>query len=141
MLTEDGPHSNLTGVWRLRNDASDFGFLPAPRLRTDTITHNGRELRILTRQKDANGEITVERDLTIGGAEAELTIHGRTRRMRAFRDDAAIVLETRYEVSGNPRRIEDRLLPDADGQWLSIHRLLEQPGGVVRQRLRFRREP
>ncbi|MFM2124342.1 MAG: hypothetical protein RL328_793, partial [Acidobacteriota bacterium] len=50
-----------------------------------------------------------------------------------------LVVETRSEVSGKPRRIEDRWTLDEDGLWLTIERVQEQPGGAVRQRLRMQK--
>ena len=68
---------NFTGVWKLIRGECDFGFLPPPRLRVDTILHNDPQLRIRTRQKDANGDITIDRDLTIGGEAVTIQIRGR----------------------------------------------------------------
>ena len=130
---------NLTGVWKLVRGESDFGFLPPPRLRVDTIAHQDPLLRIRTRQKDANGDITLDRDLTIGGEPVNIEIRGRARQVRAFWDEGVLVVETRSEVSGQARRIEDRWTLDAEGEWLTIERLHEQPGGPVHQRLRLRR--
>ena len=131
---------DFTGVWKLIRGESEFGFLPPPRLRVDTITHAEPHILIRTRQKDANGVITLDRDLTIGGEFVEVMIRGRARQVRAFWDDAELVVETASEVSGNSRRIEDRWSLDASAEWVTIVRLHEQPGGAVRQRLRMRRE-
>lgn len=130
---------NFTGVWKLIRGESDFGFLAPPRSRVDTIAHEEPELRIRTRQKDANGDLALDRDLTIGGPVVEVVIHGRARRVRAYWDEAALVVETVSEVSGSPRGIEDRWTLDADAGWVTIDRVHEQPGGPVRQRLRMRR--
>jgi len=133
---------NFTGVWKLIRGESDFGFLPPPTLRLDTIAHGDPQLRIRTRQKDANGDITVDRDLTVGGEAVTIPIRGRTRLVRAFWDGLVLVVETNSELSGAPRRIEDRWALDAGApEWLTIERRQEQPGGAVRQRLRLRRRP
>ena len=131
--------ANFSGVWKLIRGESDFGFLPPPQLRVDTIAHDGPCLRVRTRQKDASGDITVDRDLAIGAEPAEIEIRGRRRKIRAYWDEAALVMETVSEVSGNGRRIEDRWTLDPGGEWLTIARVREQPGGAVRQKLRLRR--
>jgi hypothetical protein len=130
---------DFTGTWQLIRGESDFGFLPPPEWRLDTITHKDPQVRIRTRQKDANGDITVDRALTVGGEPVTIMIRGRERQIIAFWEGAVLVVETRSEVSGNIRRIEDRRSMDAGGEWLTIERLHEQPGGAVRQRLRLRR--
>ncbi len=130
---------DFTGIWKLIRGESEFGFLVPPEWRLDKIAHVDPQLRIRTRQKDANGDITVDRDLTVGGDAVTIMIHGRARQITAFWEDAVLVVETRSQVSGNARRIEDRRSLDAGGEWLTIKRLHEQPGGAVRQRLRLRR--
>lgn len=132
--------ADFSGTWKLIRGESDFGFLAPPQWRVDKISHEGCSVRIRTRQKDANGDITVDRDLTIGGDPITLSIRGRERKIIAFWEDTVLVVETRSEISGNPRRIEDRLSLDEGGSWLTIERLHHQPGGSVRQRLRLRRE-
>lgn len=129
---------NFTGVWELICGESEFGFLPPPQSRLDVIRHEEPRLQVRTRQKDANGDVTIERDLTIGGEVAVIAIRGRERRLRAYWDGAALVVETCSEVSGKARRIEDRWTVDASGEWLTIARLHEQPGGPVHQKLRLR---
>jgi len=131
---------DLSGVWKLYRGECDFAFLPPPRLRVDTIRQDGERIIIQTRQKDANGTASVERALTIGGDAVEVVIHGRARQVRAFWDADELVVETASEVSGHARRIEDRYRLDADGEWLTIQRVHEQPGGAVRQRLRLKRQ-
>lgn len=132
---------NLSGVCKLVPAESDFAFLAPPQLRIDTIRHDDPLLNIRTRQKDANGDTTVDRVVEVGGRAVEIAVHGRTRMIRAFWDGSVLVMETSSEVSGNSRRIEDRWTVDQDGAWLTIERRHEQSGGPVHQRLRMRREP
>ena len=131
---------DFTGAWKLIRGESDFGFLPPPAWRLDTISHHDPQLRIRTRQKDANGDTTVDRDLTVGGQPVTITIRGRPRQITAFWEGSVLVMETRSQVSGQARRIVDRRSLDPAGEWLTLERLHEQPGGAVKQRLRLRRQ-
>lgn len=140
-MTAERRRPNLTGVWKLVRGEGEFAFLAPPRLRVDTIQHQEPRLHIRTRQKDANGDITVDRIVQVGGRPEEIAIHGRARTIRAFWDGDVLVMETRAEVSGQTRRIEDRWTLDNSGAWLTIERRHEQPGGAVHQRLRLQREP
>lgn len=130
---------NFTGTWKLIRGESSFGLPGPPRSREDTILHEEPRIMIRTVQKDANGTAKVERDLIIGSEPVQIEIHGRTRQIRAFWDDAALEIETTSEVSGKPRRISDRWTLDPDGLWLTIERVHEQPGGNVHQRLRMQK--
>jgi hypothetical protein len=132
-------HPDFTGVWTLVPSETEFRFLPPPDLRVDTIAHNDPQLNIRTHQIDANGDITVDRNLIIGGESKTIVILNRARIIRAFWDESVLVIETKSEVSGKPRRIEDRWTLDAASDWLTITRLHEQPGGPVRQRFRLQR--
>jgi hypothetical protein len=130
---------NFTGVWRLIPEKCEFAFLPPPRRRVDTIVHDDPQLRIHTHQIDANGDIALDRDLTIGGQAITIAIRGRERQIRAFWDGDVLVLETLSMVSGSVRRLEDRRSLDTAAEWLTIERLHAQPGGPVKQVLRFHR--
>ena len=101
--------------------------------------HDDPQLHIRTHQIDANGDIAVDKDLTIGGQTLTVAIRGRERQIRAFWDDDVLVLETLSVVSGNIRCLEDRCSLDAAEEWLIVERLHEQPGGAVKQLLRFHR--
>ena len=130
---------NFTGNWKLIRGESDFGFLPPPRLRIDTIMHEDLLLRARTVQKDANGKVTVDRNLTIGGEALKVMILGRARWIRAYWDEDVLVVVTSSEVSGTNRTIEDRWTLDASAEWLLIERVHRLPGGTVRQQLRLQR--
>jgi hypothetical protein len=132
-------HPNFTGVWELVHRESKFSFLPPPVSRVDTVAHADPQLKIRTRQLDANGEIIVDRDLITGGESKTIHILNRPRIIRGYWEEAALVIETSSQVSGNSRRIEDRWTLDRAGDWITIARLHEQPGGPVHQRLRQRR--
>jgi hypothetical protein len=131
---------NFTGEWRLMRGESDFGFLPPPKLRIDTIAHDGARFHLQTLQRDANGKVIVDRDLEIGGPPVEIAIRGRGRSIRAFWEGDVLVIETTSEVSGKARRLEDRWTLEPGGERLTIARLHEQPGGPVRQRLCMQRD-
>jgi len=131
--------SNFTGIWTLIPSESDFGFLPPPSLRVDTISHEEPQLQIRTLQKDANGDITLDRNVVIGGDPATVLIRGRARQIRVFWQESVLVVETKSEVGGNARCIEDRWTIDVETGWLTIERRFEQSGGAVHQRLRLRR--
>jgi hypothetical protein len=57
----------------------------------------------------------------------------RPRWIQAFWDEEALMVETKSEISGAARRIEDRSILDSDPEWLTIQRLYELSGGVVKQ--------
>ena len=78
-------------------------------------------------------------DLVLGDEAVKIMIRGRARVIRAFWDKAVLVVETKSQVSSKQRRLEDRWLLDEDGEWLTIERLHEMPGGPARQRLRLQR--
>ena len=104
---------DFSGIWRLIQHESKFGYLVPPRFRVDTIEHRDSHIRILTQQIDSNGDVSVERRLTLCGDE--------------------IVMGTRSDFNGYSRLIEDRRRIAADGQSITILRRHELPGGAVKQ--------
>jgi hypothetical protein len=128
---------DFSGEWELAPERCQYGFLKPPKLRRDRIDHREPDLRVVTRQVDGNGDVTVERNLTIGGEAIEIAIHGRQRTIRAWWEGEDLVVETGSEVSGNARRIEDRWR--MDGELLTIERFHEMPGGAARQLLVLQR--
>jgi hypothetical protein len=70
-------------------------------------------IRIVTRQIDSNGDISVERYLTFGADPVEISVLNRLRLVSARWDGAELVVETRSTVTGNERLLEDRWAVDA----------------------------
>jgi hypothetical protein len=130
-------YPNFSGIWKLNCGESEFGFLAPPRLRVDIIIHNEPQISICTRQIDSNGDLTVERKLSIGAEPVEIAILGSTRLVSARWDSAWLLVETRSTVSGNERLLEDRWAIDAARTCITVARVHHLPGGAVRQMLRF----
>ncbi len=132
--------TDFSGDWILQPKESAFGFLPPPVLRHDRIAHNGPILEATTRQVDDNGDNTVVRRLTIDGPPTEIEVLGRPRSISARIDGLELLVETRFEVSGRPRLIEDRWTISDNPERLTLRRRVEQTGGAVRQTLVFARQ-
>jgi hypothetical protein len=60
---------NLSGVWKLNVDKSDFGPLPGPESETDTIEHNDPNLKLTVAQVGGQGKLDYTLDLAINGKE------------------------------------------------------------------------
>ena len=131
---------DLTGTWRLSLPESQFGFLPPAKLRIDTIAQTEHRIRIVTRQVDANGDHTVERALPLDGTPVEILVLGKMRLVSARWDGDGLVVDTQSEVSGRPRRIQDRWELSPDGGTLTVSRWHGNPGGAVRRKIVLHRE-
>lgn len=125
--------NSIPGAWRLNHTASDFGFLPPPRLREDRITLDGDCLIIETHQIDSNGDNRVTRDLTLDGEPRTIDVLGRPREIRACWSEGVLHVETRWEIGGNPRRLVETWRVAAGR--LRIERRHEANGGAIRQTL------
>jgi hypothetical protein len=132
---------DFSGHWRLDVAASRFGFLKPPRSREDRIEHRDLRWRMVTRQVDTNGDHTVERLLTLDGAETCVEVLGTPRRYRAGWNADAVWIECRWEVSGRERRLREHWRLADSGEIVRIERRYEQTGGAVRQQLYLRRVP
>lgn len=123
----------MAGAWRLNVTASDFGFLPPPRLREDRISLHGGRITIETHQIDTNGDNRVTRDLTLDAEPCVIDVLGRSREVRAHWTGAVLHVETRWEIGGNPRRLLETWRVAAGR--LRIERRHEANGGAIRQTL------
>ena len=129
-MTPD-PADAIAGAWRLNLNASDFGFLPPPRLREDRISIHGNQITIETHQIDTNGDNRVTRHLTLDGEPCIIDVLGRSREVRAQWTGGVLHVETRWEIGGNPRRLHETWRADAGR--LRIERRHEANGGAIRQ--------
>src|SRR5258707_12832743 len=65
-----GPKPDYSGTWKLNVSKSDFGPLPAPDTRTDTIEHKDPSLKAATSQDGAQGKQEYTLAITTDGKEA-----------------------------------------------------------------------
>jgi hypothetical protein len=60
---------NLSGIWKLNVDKSDFGPLPGPESETDSIEHNDPNLKLTVAQVGGQGKLDYTLELAINGKE------------------------------------------------------------------------
>src|SRR5579884_2967851 len=61
---------NFTGDWKLNADKSNFGPIPPPTAMTLNIDHSDPNLKILTKQSGAQGDMEYEAKYTTDGKES-----------------------------------------------------------------------
>src|SRR5205807_10390867 len=64
-----GSKPNFSGVWKLNVAKSDFGVLPGPESRTDTIEHTEPAIKIATKEEGPQGKRDYVISLTTDGKE------------------------------------------------------------------------
>lgn len=64
-----GGHPNFSGVWKLNTAKSDFGVMPGPDVRTDTIEHNEPLLKFARNENGPDGPREYVLTMTTDGKE------------------------------------------------------------------------
>jgi len=128
---------NFSGTWDLQVAKSDFGPLPAPESQTHTIEHKDPKLKMTTASKGAQGDFTIERNLTTDGVEASYQAQERPWKTKVRRVEKTLVLEHEFELEGNKIQIKDTWSLADDGKALQSERVLNSSFGEANQKLVF----
>ena len=125
---------DFTGKWNLDIAKSDFGPMPTPESVVHVIEHKEPNIKIVTTQKSAQGEITNERMLTTDGKE-------NVNKMRVGPDSEQEVKSTskwngkalatsfKLDVQGAAFDFNDSWTLSDDGKVLTIVRAVKSPQG------------
>lgn len=135
-----GAPPDLTGVWRLDIENSQFDRQTPPRMAVDRIEHKEPGLVMhSTRAYGEGPEISDTVRYQIGG-EGENEIMGNRMRYAARWDGATLEIVTKGGFGDNPIVLTDRYTLSGDGKSLNLKRHYEGRGGPQDQTLILRRE-
>ena len=131
---------DFSGTFTLNHQLSDFAFLKPPKMRVDSIVHADPDLAVTTLQIDANGANSTIRKFTTGQAPITIDVLGKPRQLEARWDGNELIVETSWDLNGNPRLLSDRWILSANRRQLVVTRHQQMNGGPVRQRFVLDRE-
>ena len=139
MSASSAAKPNLSGTWVLDTSKSDFGQMPAPDSRTDTIDHQEPSLKITVNQTGGPmGATTFTLNLVTDGKQvATSTIFGNEAKSTAHWDGNSLVVNTQVSVQGSAATLVSKYSLSADGNTLSVMRNMSGPMGEAHQKLVF----
>jgi hypothetical protein len=130
---------NLSGTWVLDTSKSDFGQIPAPDSRTDTIDDQEPSIKITVNQTGGPmGATTFALDLVTDGKQvATSTIFGNEAKSTAHWEGNSLVVNTQLSIQGNAATLVSKYNLSADGNTLTAMRSISGPMGEAQQKLVF----
>ena len=125
---------NFTGKWNLDLTKSDFGPMPPPESVVHVIEHKDPNLKVVTTQKSAQGEITNERLLTTDGKpnlnKVRMGPDGPQDVTSTSKwNGKALATSFKLDVQGTPLAFDDSWTLSDDGKVLTIVRAIKSPQG------------
>ncbi len=134
-LVQAQAKTNFSGNWKLNSSRSDFGAMPAPDSRTDTITHQDPDLKDAFTQIGQMGEVTAEVKYSTDGKETSNTVRGNPIKSTAKWDGEELVVDSKASFNGSDVSMKDRWSLSADGKTLTIQRHVVSPMGEMDQKV------
>lgn len=137
-----GPHPSLSGTWKLNVAKSDFGQIPPPDSRTETIEDNEPSIKISSAWTGgAMGDGTMSYDLLTNGKETTASMFGADAKNIARWDDNALVVNTTLKMQDNDLAINSRYVLNPDGKTLNIASHVSGPMGEMDMKMVYEKQP
>jgi len=136
--TSSSARPNLSGTWVLDKSKSEFGPMPPPDTRTDTIDDKGATVKIVVNQSGAMGATSVTLDLVTDGKQtATSTMMGSPASSTAHWEGNTLVVNTQIDRQGTPVSLVSRYVLSADGNTLTVTRDISTQMGDLQQKWVF----
>jgi hypothetical protein len=122
---------NFTGDWKLDADKSNFGPMPPPTSMTLNIDHADPNLKIVTKQSGAQGDMQYEAKYTTDGKESVNKFGEAEAKSVVNWDGDALVNDTKLSFNGNEITIKSKWTISEDGKTLTNAAHLVSPQGEI----------
>jgi hypothetical protein len=110
---------NFTGTWKLNVAKSDFGPMPPPDSRTDTIDHKDPVLKQSVAMSSGQGDMQFDLTLTTDGKESKNTIMGNDMVSNAHWDGKTLVVDSKANFGGSDMTIHETQVLSDDGKTMT----------------------
>jgi hypothetical protein len=129
---------NLSGTWVLDSSKSEFGPMPPPSSRTDTIEQNGSSIKIAVSQTNEMGDMSYTMNLTGDGKTvATWQIFGNDAKSTAHWEGNTLVVHTQATIQDNPIEVTSHYQLAPDGNGLTVQGHMSGPMGEGDTKLVF----
>jgi len=129
---------NFTGTWKLESAQSDFGPLPGPASRIDTIEHNDPAIKVNSVQKGtAQGDIDYAFSVTTDGKPSTMNFQGTDATNTAYWAGDILTIDTSTSYQGTDLAIKSLWSLAKDGKILTVNSHYASSLGELDQKLVF----
>jgi hypothetical protein len=112
-------HPNFSGVWKLNTAKSDFGVVPGPDVRTDTIEHNEPMLKVARKENGPDGARDFVLTMTTDGKETVNNMGGAQAKVNASWDGPALVINFKLKLQDQDLVIREVSSLSPDGKTMT----------------------
>lgn len=131
---------DLTGVWNMVAEKSDFGQMPAPSKIERTIAHKDPSVLVKTVQVGQQGEITSEYKYTTDGQEFTQTTRFGELKGTAVWEGEELVVKTKRQVQGSEITTQERWVLGDGGKSLTVSAQVNTPNGEFKYKIHFEKK-
>jgi hypothetical protein len=131
---------DLTGVWNMVAEKSDFGQMPAPSKIERTIAHKDPSMLVKTVQTGQQGEITTEYKYTTDGQEFTQTTRFGELKGTAVWEGEELVVRTKRQVQGAEISTVERWALGDGGKSLTVSAQITTPQGEFQYKIHFEKK-
>ncbi len=132
-----GAKPNLTGVWKLNTDKSDFGPIPGPESEVDTIDHKDPVINLSVAQQSAQGKQNYQLAININGQEEVHKLGDREVKTTAQWEGSALIVLTKLMFQDNEVLIKAAYTLAPDGKTVNVATHLSSAMGEADQKMIF----
>jgi hypothetical protein len=114
-----GAHPNFSGVWKLNTGKSDFGVMPGPDVRTDTIDHTDPTLKLSRKENGPDGAREYVLSMTTDGKETVNSLGGADAKITASWEGSGLVISFKLKIQDQDIAIRQVATLSPDGKTLT----------------------
>jgi hypothetical protein len=115
----DDAKPNFSGIWKLNAAKSDFGPMPPPDSRTDTIDHKEPVVKESVSMATGQGDMQWDITYTTDGKDSKNTIMGNDMVSNAHWDGQTLVVDSKANFGGSDMTIHGTMVLSDDGKVLT----------------------
>ena len=126
---------NFSGTWKVNVSKSDYGMMPPPDSRTDTIEHKGDTLNDKISAMNQQGKQDYTLIFKTDGTETVNKVADRELKVTAKWNGPALVVTTKLNLQGADIEIKSNWTLSADGATITQAAHLASPMGEMDQKI------
>lgn len=137
-----GMSPNLSGTWKLNVAKSDFGPVPAPDSRTETIVDNEPGIKISsTWTGGAMGDGSMSYDILTNGKETASSMFGSDAKNTANWEGSTLVVNTKFQMQDSDVALKSKYDLSTDGKTLNITSHISGSMGEMDMKMVYEKQP
>jgi len=133
----DDAKPNFSGTWKLNAAKSDFGPMPAPDSRTDTIDHKDPVVKESVAMSSSQGDMNWDLTYTTDGKDSKNEVMGSEMTSNGHWDGKTLVVDSKGNFGGSDMTIHSTMQLSDDGKTLIRTAHMAGPMGEGDQKLVF----